>query len=107
MKIVNRGFMLVRPTTQFQEWAQKANEEVFNDLGNTEGTVYLIEEDFFDEEPIVEQNFKKILLHEIEAVCEDETLWPADLNRELFDRFFTYEFGSMVLDTQKSDLKKD
>lgn len=107
MKLVNRGYMLVRPTRAFQEWAQKANTDLFIDLDHNEGTVYLIEEDFLEEEPIIEESFKKILLHEIEAVTDEEGAWPEAFNRELFDQFFTVEFGSMVLDLHKSDLRKD
>lgn len=107
MKLVNRGYMLVRPTRQFQEWAQKANPDLFIDLDNNEGSIYLIEEDFLEEEPIVESSFKKILLHELEAVTDEEETWPSEMNRAVFDQFFTVEFGCMVLDLLKSDLKKD
>lgn len=99
--------MLVRPTRAFQVWAQQANTDLFIDLDHNEGSIYLIEEDFLEEEPIIEASFKKILLHEIEAVTDDEATWPEDFNRELFDQFFTVEFGSMVFDLQKSDLKRD
>ncbi|MBU2018640.1 MAG: hypothetical protein KJ941_03255 [Bacteroidetes bacterium] len=107
MKIVNRGYLLVRPTLKFQTWAKNANPDILIDLDDREGSVYLIDDDFFEEEPIIEQLFKKILVQELEAVTGEETLWPDDVSRENFDELFTVEFGSMVFDAEKSDLKKD
>ena len=106
MKIVNRAYLMVRPTLKFQTWAQITNPELMIDLEDREGSIYLIDEDFFEEEPIIEKLHTKIMIQEFEAVTDEADLWPQNLSREGFDEYFTTEFGSMVFDAEKSDLKK-
>ena len=102
MKIVNRGFLIVQPKQAFIDWATTQDPEV--DLfGELEPSVYLIEEDFFEEEPIIEQNFKNIFFNELEAVSEDEDAYP-EVNRENFDAWFSVSAGSAVYDAQKGGL---
>lgn len=109
MKIVNRGFLIIKPKAAFFEWSNKhAESEVeFNETDEVEGSVFLIDEDFFEIEPVIEQNFKKILKHELSMVTEDESLWPAELTMETFLDFFSYDVGSFVIDLEKSDLKAE
>jgi hypothetical protein len=109
MKIVNRGYIIVRPTAQFWNWAKQYTEE---DLQVEEGdaiepNVYLIEEDFFDVEPLIEQNFKKIFKTELTMVTEEEESWPEKLTQELFLEWFELEFGATVLDLENADLKRE
>ena len=47
MKIVNRGYISVKPLKPFIDWVNKIEEEFYIDE-NTEPNVYLIDEDFFD-----------------------------------------------------------
>jgi hypothetical protein len=109
MKIVNRGYIIVRPTAHFWSWAKQHTEE---DLQVEEGddvepNIYLIEEDFFDVEPLIEQNFKKIFKTELMMVTEDEASWPEKLSIDLFLEWFELEFGATVLDVEKADLKRE
>lgn len=102
MKIVNRGYLIVQPKEAFIEWATKQEPEM--DLfGELEPSVYLVEEDFFEDEPIIEQNFKKIFFNELEAVSEDEDTYP-EVNRANFDEWFSVSVGSAVYDAQKEGL---
>ena len=49
MKLVNRGFLVVRPTEAFLSWANLNSQGIaFTSDDNPEPSVYLIEEDFFD-----------------------------------------------------------
>ena len=109
MKIVNRGYIIVRPTAQFWSWDNPYTEEELRvEEGDPiEPNIYLIEEDFFDVEPLIEQNFKKIFKTELSMVNEDEGSWPEKLTVELFLNWFDLEFGATVIDLDKSDLKKD
>ncbi|TXI83828.1 MAG: hypothetical protein E6Q37_09635 [Crocinitomicaceae bacterium] len=109
MKIVNRGFLIIKPKAAFFEWSNKhAESEVeFNETDEVEGSVFLIDEDFFEIEPVIEQNFKKILKHELSMVTEDTAAWPEKLTMETFLDFFSYDFGSFVIDLEKSDLKAE
>ena len=59
MKIIDRGFITVRPKQAFVDLANQQDEEFQIDL-NAEPSVYLIEEDFFEVDPIIEKNYKTI-----------------------------------------------
>ena len=60
MKIVNRGYIIVKAKKPFVYWANQQEEE-FVMTAQTEPNVYLIEEDFFEIEPVIKQYFKKIV----------------------------------------------
>jgi hypothetical protein len=107
MNFVNRGYILVKPTLMFVEWANAMEDEMQMDFNFVEGNVYLIEEDFLEVEPILKANFKKIFINELEAITEEEEEWPCEIKMENFELYFTTEFGTTVFDTQKSDLRKD
>ena len=106
MKIVNRGFLIIRPRTPFLAWANQQDSEVaFSEEDDVEGTTFLIEEDFFDIEPIIEKHFKKIFKHELSMVTELEENWPPSLKIDVFLEWFSVDFGAIVIDLEKSDLK--
>lgn len=105
MKIVNRGYIVVKPKKAFIEWANKYDED-FSDLTDNEGSIYLIEEDFYDDEPVIKANFKQIFSNELLAVTEDEESYP-ELSIEQFNNFFDVSLGTMVFDTLKTDLERD
>jgi hypothetical protein len=107
MKFVNRGYMLVKPTKLFIDWAKEKDETSFLSLEFSEGNIYLIEEDFMDEEPLLKANFKVIFHNEFESVEENEAEWPCECKIENFEMYFTVEFGSSIFDLHKSDLKAD
>ena len=103
MKIVNRGYIIVKAKQPFVNWANQQEEE-FVMTSNTEPNVYLIEEDFFEIEPVIKQYFKKIFANELLAISEDESIYP-DFKLEVFKEWFSYELGSTVFDTQKEQLQ--
>jgi hypothetical protein len=105
MKIVNRGFITVRPNQPFVDWANQQDEE-FQIDADVEPSVYLIEEDFFEVEPIIERNFKKIFTCELEAVSDNEDDFP-EITKNNFLEWFSLEVGSTVIDLQKEDLIRD
>lgn len=107
MKTVNRGYILVEPLQPFCDWAKDHDEDFdFNEDDDIEGTVYLIDEDFFEIEPVIEKHFKKIMHNECAAVTDDESHWPKP-SMELFLAWFTIRIGGTVFDTQKTDLIAD
>jgi hypothetical protein len=109
MKIVNRGYIIVRPTELFWTWANQFSEvELKVQSGDDiEPTIYLIEEDFFEIEPLIERAFKKIFKTELMMVTEIESEWPEDRSMDVFLNWFELEFGTSVLDLEKSDLKRE
>lgn len=105
MKIVNRGYLSVRPTKLFIDWANQ-NDEDFSDLDTSEASIYLIEEDFYDDEPVLKSHFKKVFLNELEAVTEDESVYP-EIKFEIFNAWFDVELGAAVFDTQENNIIAD
>ena len=106
MKLINRGYITVRPTHQFIDWANTFESEF--ELDTEEGVepnVYLITEDFLEIEPVIEQNFKKIFKNELSMITENEEDWPEDLSMDRFLAWFEIEIGSTVFDLEKSDLR--
>ena len=105
MDILNRGFLTVRPKQAFLDWAHQIDKEVFFDESDSiESNTYLIEDDFFEIEPVIEKHFKKIFKHELSVITEDEELWPETRTQEIFHAWFQIEFGSIVVDLEKTDL---
>ena len=108
MKLVNRGFLIVRPKQAFFDWANQFDEAIqFSEADEIEPNVYMIQEDFMDVEPIIEQHFKKIFEAELLAVSDDENEWPENRKMEVFQEWFSIEVGSMVFDLEKTDLKRE
>jgi len=73
MNLVNRGYIYIRPQTKFNTWAKQIDPELLLDE-QAEGTVYLIEEEFWDDEKILQQYLKKITTHEFSSVTEEKDL---------------------------------
>ncbi len=105
MHIVNRGFIKVQPVQAFYKWANQYDED-YNDLIDNEASVYLIEDDFFDDEQILKTYFKKIMTNEFSAIIADKSVWP-ELKQEVFEEMFEIELGTTVFDAHKSDLTRD
>lgn len=105
MKFVNRGYLSVKPTKLFIEWANK-NDEDFGELQSSEASIYLIEEDFYDDEPVLKNHFKKVFQNELMAVTEDESVYP-EIKFEVFNEWFDIEMGASVFDTQSGGLVAD
>lgn len=107
MKTVNRGYILVEPRQPFCDWAQQHDEDFrFNEDDDLEGSLYLIEEDFFEIEPLIEKHFKKIMKNECLAIVEDEDAFPKP-TIEIFLDWFNVRIGGSVFDTQKEDLEAE
>ena len=59
MNLVNRGFVFVRPRAAFVAWARQIDPEMLIDE-HAEGSIYLIEEEFWDDELVLKNYAKKI-----------------------------------------------
>ena len=105
MNVLNRGFITITPKKPFFDWSNTIDSELqFSIEDDIEPTVYLITEDFFDIEPLIEQHFKKIFKNELTAITEDEELWPTERNIDVFLEWFDIQLGSMVFDLEKSNI---
>lgn len=104
MRTVNRGYILIEPKQPFCDWAKEHDEDFdFDEEDDLEGSVYLVEEDFFEVEPLLERHFKAIMENECEAVTDNEANWPKP-SMNLFLEWFHVRVGGSVFDNQKEDL---
>jgi hypothetical protein len=108
MKLLNRGFIAVKPSKHFIEWANTFESEWEIDLDvDSEPTVYLISEDFLEIEPVLKLHFRQIFMNELSMITENEEDWPESLSMERFLEWFNVEVGSTLFDLEKSDLRSE
>jgi hypothetical protein len=108
MKLINRGFISIRPKKAFWDWANEFDSDLtFSVDDGMDPNIYLITEDFFDIEPIIEQHFKKIFASELSMITESEEDWPQVRTIDAFLEWFNVELGTTVFDLEKSDLKSE
>ena len=105
MKFVNRGYLIVKPTKLFIDWANK-NDEDYANLVDSEATIYLVEEDFYDDEQVLKANFKDVFINELRAVTEDESEYP-EIKLGIFHEWLAIEMGTSVFDAQSNRLVSD
>lgn len=106
MNLVNRGFIFVRPQRPFIEWAKEMDADLVMDE-NAEGSIYLIEEEFWDDELVLKQYAKKIASQEFSSITEDDNLWPKWTELAEFETFFGIEMGCTCIDLLKEPLQKE
>ncbi len=105
MKFVNRGYIIVRPKEAFIVWANE-NDADYSDLEDNEPNVYLIEEDFFDDETVLKGYFKRIFENELFAVTDNESKFPP-IRWEMFNEWFSVQLGATVFDAETGGLQAD
>lgn len=105
MKMLNRSAISVKLRQPFVDWINSLNdsgdeEEVLLDEVNQESTSYLIPEleEEEDLEKLIDERYLAILENELYSWEEDESLWPEDMDRALFDTFIRIEPAFMVFD---------
>jgi hypothetical protein len=107
MKLINRGYLIIKQKQPFWDWANSVDPEMeFNEEDQMEPNIYLIAEDFFEEDSLIESYYKKIFQAELMAVTEDKDIWPREINLALFENWFsTIAIGSTVIDLEKGNIQ--
>jgi hypothetical protein len=105
MKFINRGYIKVKAKQSYIEWVN-AREDEFTINSGTDSNIYLIEEEFFEIEPVLKSNFQKIFLNELQAISEEEEDYP-EITLENFKEWFELEIGNTVFDCESSQLISD
>lgn len=107
MKTVNRGFISITPTQLFIAWALKNSDEEQFFTNYPEPSIYLVEDDFWEDAIILEKYFKKIANAEFYAICSDEEKFPIISNEIEFILYFSFSLGTIVYDLLKENLEKE
>ena len=95
--ILDRGYIMVEPTANMIEWLKKHQEIEPIQLDEYEPSVYLIEDDFMDDELVLKKYFEEIFVYELESTAVHESLWPS-INLTEFNYFFRIKMGVTVYD---------
>ena len=93
MKIINRGFICVAPTPIFMEWALKNSDENQFFTSDPEPSIYLVEDDFWEDSLILEKYYKKIhkkILAKISEMASDN---PVQL-KKMVHSGFSYPYNN-------------
>ena len=107
MKTVNRGFISITPTPLFIAWALKNSDEEQFFTNNPEPSIYLVEDDFWEDAIILEKYFKKIAHQEFKAICSQEEIFPIISSEEEFSLYFSVSSGTIVHDLLKENIERE
>ena len=103
--MINRAAVILKYKAPFIQWVNDAdlykdNPGITLESENKDCTVYLILEDNAEKlEEWISLNFEQLFESEIEDWYTDESLWPKNRNRKLFDEWFDVECHSVLIDT--------
>ncbi len=103
--MINRAAVILKYKAPFIQWVNDAdpykdNPGITLESENKDCTVYLILEDDAEKlEEWISLNFEQLFESEIEDWYADESLWPENRNRKLFDEWFDVECHSVLIDT--------
>jgi hypothetical protein len=107
MNILNRGFIAIKPTQEFLNWKSANSKDEIIEPENPESTIYLIEDEFWDEDELLKKYFKKIIKQELLGVSETKESWPQVETIEEFSNYFHTELGTFVFDLLKNPLNSE
>ena len=107
MKTVNRGFISITPSPLFIAWALKYSDEVQFFTNNPEPSIYLVEDDFWEDSKVIEKYYKKISQQEFSSLCTKDEIIPIISSEEEFSLYFSVSSGTIVHDLLKEKLEKE
>lgn len=103
MKMLNRSAISIQLKQPFVDWINSLDEEgeqVTLEEVNLEATTYLIPE-LEDEDALevfIDERHFELLENELLSWEDDDSYWPADMDRTLFDEFLDVKLSFMVFD---------
>ena len=107
MQLINRGFISVKPSSLFIEWLKSYDSAVHITAEDAEATVYLIEEEFWDDDLILKSYAKKIATSAFAEYGCDEAHWPSHFDIENFEHWFDFDLGCTCIDLLAAPIQKE
>lgn len=111
--MLNRAAITLKYKEPFVRWINEADPYV-EDAGitmenaNEDRNVYLIsDEDGENFEKWISANYKTLFENELEDWYADESLWPKKRDKKAFNRWFSVECHTVILDTVGGLLEDD
>ena len=104
MKIMNRGYIAVNPKREFM---QQTNDSIGQNIptpNKPESSIYLIEEDFLDDQITLNKHIKKIIASELKQLDPENQTKAPEINANNFHDYFEVSMGSFVFDLHNQSL---
>ena len=95
--ILDRGYIIIEPKQPFIDWLMKHEDTEPVKLEEIEPSVYLIEDDFMDDDIVLQQYYEEIFMYELESTSVHESKWPL-ITLDQFKEFFNVKIGVTVYD---------
>ena len=114
--MINRAALILKYKQPAIDWINEIDpdedaDQITQESVNKERMVYLIpDRAAFDEDTVrmwVELNHEALFKNELEDWYNEESLWPEELNLELFDTWFEVECHSVVIDTSEEPIVEE
>ena len=105
MKVLNRGYIIVSPKSIFFNELTPQAKNYYLVSEEPEPSIYLIEEDFWDDETVLKKYYKRIVHSEMSQL---ETIDPHLLGKIKFENiheYFKITMGSLVFDLDERPLE--
>lgn len=98
--MINRGSVIVRPKQPYLDWAEQLDASGIVPDPEDERTIYLIPEydDDVEAMEILAKCFDIIFESELGGWHTDESAWPKNRTFNIFRKWFSFEFHSVVED---------
>jgi hypothetical protein len=104
MKLMNRGYIAVNPKREF---TQKTNDALGHNVpvpNQPEASIYLIEEDFIDDQITLNKHIKQIIASELKQLDPEDQIEAPEINANNFHDYFEVSMGTFVFDLHKQSL---
>lgn len=105
MKTINRAYIKITPTQKFWNILEPYIEDK-EFIPFHEPTLYLIEEDVWDEDQVLMKYMKKITLNEINQLTEQQVSLEEMEHIAGFSDFFSFEIGGNVVDCISAPIER-
>jgi len=106
MKILNRGFISVTPKPNFiKEFSQYEKTDHILMPKIPEATIYLIEEDFWDDEIVLKKYYKRIVKAELRQIDSDKNT-ENQIDSDNFHSYFETSMGNLVFDLENKSIEQ-
>ncbi|MDB3905331.1 hypothetical protein N9335_02520 [Crocinitomicaceae bacterium] len=106
MKVLNRGFIVVSPKPIFiLEFLGNSEADILTPV-DPEPSIYLIEEDFWDDTTILKKYFKRILIAESKQLDNENESFVSKIKFDNIHDFFNISMGSLVFDLDERAIER-
>lgn len=106
MKVLNRGFIIVSPKPIFIHETHANSDAAILSPDHPEPSIYLIEEDFWDDETVLKKYFKRIVNAEIKQLDYENESFASKIKFDNMHDYFKISLGSLVFDLDERPIER-